>query len=136
MAIEIREDGLNSGSIQSGLGVPTHLASIGTLFTDKSVGTIYINKNGGNLWSNVSSSGSTSGGGSITSFSYTPTNNTFSIVESGVTFSATISSMSGLTVSGQLTSSGTTRLANSSGGRVLIGTTPVVGSYSGGTIPD
>jgi len=137
MAIEIREDGLNSGSIQSGLGVPTHLAPIGTLFTDKSTGTIYINKNGSNLWSNVSSSGSTSGGGgSITSFSYTTTNNTFSIVESGVTFSATINSMSGLTVSGQLTSSGTTRLANSSGGRVLIGTTPTVGSYSGGNIPD
>jgi len=137
MAIEIREDGLNSGSIQSGLGVPTHLAPIGTLFTDKSTGTIYINKNSSNLWSNVSSSGSTSGGGgTITSFSYTPTNNTFSIVESGVTFSATINSMSGLTVSSLFTSSGTTKLANSSGGRVLIGATPVVGSYSGGTIPD
>jgi hypothetical protein len=139
MAIEIREDNLNSGSIQSGLGAPTHLAPIGTLFTDKNTGIIYINKNGSNLWNNVSSSGSTGGGGgggSITSFAYSQTNNTFSIVESGVTFSATINSMSGLTVSGQLTSSGTTRLANSSTNKVLIGKTPTVGSYSGGNVVD
>jgi hypothetical protein len=137
MATEIREDSLNSGSLQSGLGAPTHLASTGTLFTDKTTGTVYVNKNGSNLWSNISTTGSTSGGGgTITSFGYTTANNTFSIVESGVTYSATINSMSGLTISGSFTSSGTTRLANSSSNKVLIGATPVVGSYSGGTIPD
>lgn len=138
MAIEIREDGLNSGSLQSGLGEPTHLAPIGTLFTDKETGTIYIDKNGSNLWNNVSSSGSTGGGGggSITSFGYTPINNTFSIVESGVTFSATINSMSGLSITNTFVSSGNTKLANSSTNKVLIGKTPTVGSYSGGGIVD
>ncbi len=103
MATEIREDSLNSGSLQSGLGAPTHLASKGTLFTDKTTGTVYVNKNGSNFWSNISTTGSTSGGGgTITSFGYTAANNTFSIVESGVTYSATINSMSGLTVSGSV----------------------------------
>jgi hypothetical protein len=101
MAIEIREDSLNSGSIQSGFGTPTHLAPIGTLFTDKSTGTIYINKNGSNFWVNISSSGST-GGGSISSFTYNQANNTFSIVESGVTYNAAINIMSGLTVNNTL----------------------------------
>jgi hypothetical protein len=135
MAIEIREDNLNSGSVQSGLGVPTHLASIGTLFTDKGTGTIYINKNGSNLWSNISTSGST-GGGSITAFTYSQTNNTFSIVESGVTYSAAINIMSGLSITNTFVSSGNTKLANSASNKVLLGKTPTVGSYSGGNIVD
>jgi hypothetical protein len=102
MAIEIREDSLSSGSLQSGIGTPTHLALTGTLFTDKDTGTIYINKNGGNFWVNISSSGGTGGSGTISSFTYNQANNTFSIVESGVTYNAAINIMSGLTIDNSL----------------------------------
>jgi hypothetical protein len=61
MAIDIRKDSLNSGSIQSGLGAPMHLAAIGTLFTDKSNGTIYINKDNFVNWTELGAGGGSSG---------------------------------------------------------------------------
>jgi hypothetical protein len=133
MAIEIKEDSLNSNTLQSGFGVPFHLANIGTLFTDKITGTVYINKNGISSWVNLSNSGLT---GAISSFAYNPANNTFTITDAVAPYTATINSVSGLTVSNAFTSSGTTRLANSASNKVLIGATPLVGTYSGGTIPD
>jgi hypothetical protein len=133
MAIQIKEDSLNSNILQSGFGVPSHLADIGTLFTDKNTGTVYVNKDGAVFWVNLSSSGVT---GAISSFSYNPTNNTFTVSDTTGSYTATINNVSGLTVSGAFSSSGTTRLANSSGNRVLIGPTPTIGTYSAGTIPD
>ena len=50
MATKIRVDNLNSGALQSGLGEPTHLGPIGTLFTNKDTGDLYINQNGLTLW--------------------------------------------------------------------------------------
>ena len=133
MAIQIKEDSLNSNILQSGIGVPSHLADIGTLFTDRSNGTIYVNKDGAVFWTNLSSSGVT---GAISSFSYNPTNNTFTVSDTTGSYTATISNVSGLTVSGAFSSSGTTRLANSGANKILLGATPTIGSFSAGTIPD
>lgn len=63
MATQIKEDSLNSNTLQSGFGVPSHLADIGTLFTDKDTGNVYVNRDGAVNWVSIASGGTGSGSG-------------------------------------------------------------------------
>lgn len=54
---------------QSGTGVPTHVAPVGSEFTDVSSGLLYINKNGTTDWrENIDDTNQSGGGGSFTGF--------------------------------------------------------------------
>jgi hypothetical protein len=151
MSSQIRDSRLNSGSIQSGVGVPNHIANIGTLYIDKITGIVYINKNNLADWAYMQDSQTPSSGdtGSIKNFEYL--NNTFYISDSDSTYPATINVVTGLTVNGSLSantisastyynlptdikitggtySNGTTTFTNNTGG-----TFTVTGYYTGST---
>lgn len=63
MATQIKEDSLNSNTLQSGFGAPSHLADIGTLFTDKDTGNVYVNRDGAVNWVSIASGGTSGGSG-------------------------------------------------------------------------
>ena len=103
--------------IQSGDGVPSHLNKVGYLYVDRNNGDYYVGK-GGVTWDLLSSGGGT-GDTFVTAFTYNDANKFIITRNDAVSLDASFNSVTGLTVNGNLTVTGTT-----SGSTFNITTTP------------
>jgi len=123
MANNIRSISVGVILIQTGNGVPTHIASKGSIFIDLNVPTQYINKNGGGEWFVNTTSGL-----NLTQDQYSAITGSTSPSSSNVF--VTTDDLTDVVLTGGTYSNGTSIFTNSTGG-----TFSVDGFFTGTTTP-
>lgn len=123
MSNNLSKHTLGLTQLQSGQGAPTHQSPIGSLYIDVTSTDYYKNTDGITAWSLiVGTSGGTGVDTYVTGFTYSNNNFTISQNQGQSPLSVNISVMTGLTIVGNLTVTGSTSL------KALTGTTALFSS--------